>query len=88
MPKYTIKITETRTVERDVGHKWVGSRGGEEQTESGYTPSHMAPVEETVERYEQTVDAVDIPAIVAIVNGVDLNKIGNDIEAIRKMVTA
>lgn len=62
---FRIQITEIRTVEKEVGHRWVGK---DVAPPDGYTPAHVAPTEERIERLDQLVDELDLRAVIAVIN--------------------
>lgn len=63
---FRILIEETRTVEKDIGHRWVGK--DEAPLTDGYTPPHVCKQQETIVRYEQRVDHLDIWRVAILIN--------------------
>lgn len=65
--RYKIVVTECGEEVRTVGREW--RLGGEGDPEAyGYTPETQATREYSRDVYEQTVDDLDLAALVSVVN--------------------
>lgn len=68
--KYTVTVSAEVERTRIIGKKW--ERGGyinaKEGGEYGYTPEVESTVSEDVELYRQSVEVLDVAALVAVVN--------------------
>lgn len=70
---FEIKITETRIVDAEKLPEYKLLRELPDGTkEHGYTDPVPCKKQETIERFHQTVDELDIAAVIAVVN--NLNK--------------
>lgn len=71
MTMYQITITKTETVDKMMGRKW--EKGGTEKPGSdgyGYTPMISRPTEVETELLRQSVETLDLIAVIKAVNGI------------------
>lgn len=67
---FTITITETRTIETVTARTWQkGGPDGTNGREYGYTLQIPETRSETIERLKQTVETLDLPAVIKAING-------------------
>ena len=67
--RYKITIEEIGQEEKKIGCEWeMGA--GEAPTEYGYTPEITATRDYSREVYQQTVNDLDLSAVVAVINGI------------------
>lgn len=70
--KYTIKVERVRDVEGVLGPKWeIVGVGDDGRNKYGYTPVLDTIIKEEETIYEQTVDSLDMAALVEVVNGLN-----------------
>ena len=70
---YTIRIDRTEMVEKECGRRWEQVRTEEEAKNCedgvyGYTPPIVKPVEVDTKVLEQTVDDLDLNAVIKAIN--------------------
>lgn len=63
---FTVTITKTTIEERPMGREWKKLR--DDMPALGYTPEIMEKKEVELKVYEQTVDEIDIKAVIEAVN--------------------
>lgn len=66
---FEIRIVEKTFEKRFVGKDWCQVKG-DPGAEFGYTPEIEKTVSVTVERFNQTVDELDLIAVIKAVNGI------------------
>ena len=68
---YTITIEQTRNVRKLVGKKWEPIERNGDHTSYGYAPEVETVATETTEIYKQTVEELNVTAIIqAVINDV------------------
>lgn len=67
---FTVKITKTTIEERPAGKEWEVVKGcrADKDREYGYTPEIVKKREVELKVYEQTVDKINIKAVIEAVN--------------------
>lgn len=68
---YTITVKTYRTATVQGGRKWaVVGKDDQNHDVMGYTPDIQVDSREFVDVYEQTVDSLDLVAVIRAVNGI------------------
>jgi hypothetical protein len=66
---FSIKITRHVTEDQTVKREWRRIGGPDAAPEWGYPPDRVEPVTRQVEVLSQTVDTMDLAAVIKAVNG-------------------
>lgn len=66
---FKIVITQTKTERKMVDGRWSVIKKKDGDEEYGYPPPREETVSNTVEIYSQSVEELDLPAVIVAVNG-------------------
>jgi len=66
---FEVTITELVTTEEMVKGDW-GAMSADPKAEYGYRPDRMGRIVRKVDRFKQTVDGLDLVAVIRAVNGI------------------
>lgn len=64
-------IVEERTTSSEWGTIEVTGEGATRHQKNGFLPEHTKRIEQERQIYEQTVDELDMAALVSVVNGIE-----------------